>query len=885
MEYARIQDWFSAIAQQHPKKVAISRANDWISYQELEQQSNHLANVLIRRGAGEGTIVVIFADDSIKVVIAILATLKAGAVFVPLTPETPLGRLQAISESIEPQFWLTQASLLPHLQQLPRTVTQGKHLMILDSGPTVSINTEPFQVLQEEQQESDISAPQRQVDLDAICYIYFTSGSTGKPKGIAGRLKAIAHFIDWEINALKLQRIRSSQLVIPSFDAFLRDIFVPLCCGGTLCVPSGKETLLDTRQLVHWLDEQKVELIHCVPSVFRALLNAGLTSENFPGLRYILMAGEPLLPADVKQWMTIFGDRVQLVNLYGASETTMTKFYYFVSPEDGERSSIPVGQPIPGASLLLVDGQNQPCPIGSEGEIFVKTDYRTLGYYQQPELTDAVFVPNPLTQEPEDIVYKTGDLGKLLDDGNLLFLGRKDFQVKIRGVRIELGEIENLLRSHPQINDVVVVDRDDPRGNKYLCAYTVAKQPLEPGQLREFLLQQLPDYMIPSSFVQLQALPRNINGKVDRKSLPDPRDIQRDRVLPRTAKEAQIAEVWQQVLGCGEVGVTDNFFELGGHSLLAVQLCRALEDSLKQEVPLAALLRSPTIAGLITLLEQDTTTLAGSSIISIQSEGEHPPIFGIHVLGRGMKYYRPLVKQLGPHQPIYGLSFNPKDEKADEANDVKELSRLYIRDLQTLQPQGPYYLLGVSFGGRVAFEMAQQLQAQGQEVALLGLIDTTARTGVKHLPATSRVSGHWQKLQEEGVHYITRKLKARLGRIRYRNKARLAKIYQRFGQPMPETLQTVASREKNIQLKKQHFPQPYHGKVTLFRAKDRKAEVGTEIDPDYGWRDLAVGGLDIYDIPGDHLLMLQEPNVQVLAAKIKEIIEPAPEMSSGDSPM
>ncbi|NMG57043.1 amino acid adenylation domain-containing protein, partial [Geitlerinema sp. P-1104] len=826
MEYARIQDWFSAIAQQHPKQVAISRANDWISYQELEQQSNHLANVLIRRGAGEGTIVVIFADDSIKVVIAILATLKAGAVFVPLTPETPLGRLQAIAESIEPQFWLTQASLLPNLQQLPQLLTQGKHLILLEAGPTVAINTEPFQVLNEYQDSQDVSPPQQEVDLDAICYIYFTSGSTGKPKGIAGRLKAIAHFIDWEINSLNLQGIRSSQLVIPSFDAFLRDIFVPLCSGGTLCVPPGKETLLDTRQLVHWLDAQNVELIHCVPSVFRALLNTNLTSENFPGLRYILMAGEPLLPADIKQWMTIFGDRVQLVNLYGASETTMTKFYYFVRPEDGDRSSIPVGRPIPGASLLLVDNEKNPCPVGKEGEIFVKTDYRTLGYYKQPELTRAVFVPNPLSQHPDDIVYKTGDLGKLLDDGNLIFLGRKDFQVKIRGVRIELGEIENLLRSHPTIKDVVVVDREDTRGNKYLCAYTVAEQPLEPGQLREFLLARLPDYMIPSSFVQLPALPRNLNGKVDRKSLPDPREIQRDRILPQTPQEIQMAQVWQQVLGCGEVGVTDNFFELGGHSLLAVQLCQALEDCLQQNVPIAALLRSPTIAGLIKLLEQESIDLAGSSIISIQPEGEKPPIFGIHVLGRAMKYYRPLAQHLGHTQPIYGLSLNPKDKNTKETNEVKELSRLYIRDLQTLQPQGPYYLLGVSFGGRVAFEMAQQLQAQGQEVALLGLIDTTARTGVKHLPATSRVSGHWQKIQKEGVHYITRKLKARVGRIGYRNQALFAKVYQRLGKPLPETLQSVAAREKNIQLKKQHFPQPYQGKVTLFRAKDRKAEVG-----------------------------------------------------------
>ncbi|MFO8039260.1 MAG: amino acid adenylation domain-containing protein [Sodalinema sp.] len=877
MKYPRIQEWFSAIAQQQPHSSAVLRGDEAFTYQYLEERSNNLANFLIDQGASQGSIVVILAQDTVEVIVAILGTLKAGAVFVPLAPQIPEGRLQAIATSIEPKFWLIESPFLDKLQPLTNHVLNPGKLIFLDEVEMEPAQAQPLTLLNDYRNYESLTLPKQESDLDQLCYIYFTSGSTGKPKGIAGRLQAISHFVDWEINFLKLTELRSSQLVIPSFDAFLRDIFVPLCSGGTLCLPPGKETLLDTRKLIRWLDEQNINLIHCVPSIFRSLLNQNLTSDNFQELRYILMAGEPLLPADVKKWVSCFGDRVQLVNLYGASETTMTKFYYPVAPEDGERKSIPVGKPIPGATLLLVNENNEPCKPGSEGEIYVQTPYRTLGYYQQPELTNKVFVPNPLTGDVDDIVYKTGDLGKLQDDGNLEFLGRKDFQVKIRGVRIELAEIENLLRSHPRIKDVVVVDRQDTSGNKYLCAYTVTETPIEQGKLREFLLTNLPDYMIPSSFVELEALPRNLNGKVDRKSLPDPSSIQRDRLEPRTEHEQKIATVWQNVLGCEKVGVTDNFFELGGHSLLAVRLCSSLEESLGQDVPVAALFQFPTVEGLANFLSQDELGLTGSSIINIQSQGSRPPIFGIHVLGKGMAYYRPLVKHLGQDWPVYGLSSNSSDEVKGALKGVQELAELYIKDMQAIQPKGPYYLLGVSFGGRVAFEMAQQLRTQGEEVALLGLIDTTARTGVKHLPPSSRVSGHWGKFKQEGFSYITRKLKSRLGRIQYRLKAIRAKIYQRFGQQVPDELKSLANLETNIRIKKQHFPKPYSGKITLFRAMERQAEVGTEIDPQYGWGELAVGGLEIYDIPGDHLLMLQEPNVQVLAEKIKELMQQSAE--------
>jgi acyl carrier protein len=310
----------------------------------------------------------------------------------------------------------------------------------------------------------------------------------------------------------------------------------------------------------------------------------------------------------VKRWTSIHGDRVQLVNLYGPTETTMTKFAYFVRPSDQERRFIPIGKPIQGARALVLDAKGRACAPGAVGEIYIRTPYRALGYYNQPELTAEVFIPNPFSDDPNDIVYKTGDLGRVLDDGNFEFLGRKDQQVKVRGVRIELREIEDLLRGHPKVSDVAVVDLDDVSGNKYLCAYVVLKEKAEAGALREFLAQSLPVYMVPSAIVPMAELPRTISGKLDRRALPTPAQAhareQKDFVAPRTPVEETVAGMMCQVLGVDRISINDNFFELGGHSLLATQLLSRVRTVLDVEVPLRALFESPTVAGLALAITQ-----------------------------------------------------------------------------------------------------------------------------------------------------------------------------------------------------------------------------------------------------------------------------------------
>jgi amino acid adenylation domain-containing protein len=581
MSYQSIQEMFSEAAARFKDQTAIDYADQATTYAALESKANKVANFLIASGASKGSIVAVLIEDPVQVIAAIIGILKAGCVFVPLDPSIPEKRLEIMAAEVSPGWFLFESRFSRIIERIaPSTARRIP--------------------IEEYSSYSNNESPQVEYQPDDKCYIFFTSGSTGKPKGIVGRLKGIDHFIKWEIKALGLSEgVRVSQLTTPAFDAVLRDIFVPLCAGGTICIPPGRDTILDIKKLIDWIDIQGINVMHCVPSLFRAIINEDLNSDYFAELTHVLMAGEPLLPSDVGRWMEKFGDRVQLVNLYGPSETTMTKFAYFVKPGDSELDSIPIGKPIEGVAAVLVDAENKVCAPGTVGEIYIRTPFRTHGYFNQPELTQQVFVPNPFSKDPNDIVYRTGDLGRVMADGNFEFLGRRDMQVKIRGIRIELSEIEKLLRAHEAVQDLAVVDREDASGNKYLCAYVVLGQQVETGEFRDYLSSRLPAEMVPSAFVLMDKLPRTISGKIDRKALPAPgqlrAELEKPFTPPRTPIETTLVEIWTDVLGIDRVGVDDNFFEMGGHSLLVFQVISRVREAFGVDLPLRALFEAPTV--------------------------------------------------------------------------------------------------------------------------------------------------------------------------------------------------------------------------------------------------------------------------------------------------
>src|SRR5689334_13122888 len=393
MSYESAQEMFSRVAAQFGPQIAVERGARKVTYATIEAESNRLANFLLEGGAGKGTMVGLLNDDPIAIVTGILGVLKAGAVFIPLDPTFPDGRLRMMSDQVEPQWYISETR---HSEKLEQLRANGEaRTVYLDHSDYLGYD--------------HLENPSLRSDPDAPCSIYFTSGSTGKPKAILGRLKGIDHFIRWEIETVDARPgTRVSQLAAPSFDGFLKDAFVPLCSGGVVCAPETRDVILDAWSLADWLDVEQIEVLHCVPSVFRAMINQGLNSRYFEALRCVVMTGEHLYPADVKRWMDVFGERIKLFNIYGTTETSLSKFAYEVKPEDVERSSIPVGKPIKGAAMMVIDQNGQPCAVGDVGEIYIRTPYRSFGYYREPDLTKQVFIPNPFSNDPADLVHKTG---------------------------------------------------------------------------------------------------------------------------------------------------------------------------------------------------------------------------------------------------------------------------------------------------------------------------------------------------------------------------------------------------------------------------------------------------------------------------------------------
>ena len=618
MSYESVQETFSRMAAQFGPRPAIDRAGRQISYATLEAESNRLANYLIERGAGKGTMVGLLTEDPIRIVTGILGVLKAGAVFIPLDPTFPEGRLRTMTECVDPQWYVTEGRYIDTLSRRRS-----------DENPDVRVVSfdDPQYASYEQTQHPNVPS-----DPDAPCSIYFTSGSTGKPKAILGRLKGIDHFMRWEIDAVGAgPGTRVSQLASPAFDGFLKDVFVPLCSGGTVCAPENRDIILDAWALADWLDVEQIEVLHCVPSLFRALLNEKLNSRYFEALKCIVMTGEPLYPADVKRWLDVFGDRARLFNIYGTTETTLSHFAYEIKPEDIERPSIPVGKPIDGSSPLVIDSRGELCGLGAVGEIHIRWPYRSHGYYNATELTREVFVQNPLSDDPNDIVHKTGDYGRILKGGDLEHLGRRDQQVQIRGVRVELGEIENLLRAHEAVADVAVVDRDDNDGNKFLVVYVTMNNGTGSDVLRHYLSDRLPVTMLPSAFVELDQLPRTLNGKIDRKALPALEAIKAEAAANQNTKltpiEEIVAGIWSEVLRLPAISRNGNFFNLGGHSLLVTQVLARVRDYLKIELPVRSIFEAPSLAEFSQVVQEQLShgqNTEYSPIVRVPRDGELP---------------------------------------------------------------------------------------------------------------------------------------------------------------------------------------------------------------------------------------------------------------------
>ena len=856
--------------QKFPEDIAIQRNDKQISYALLNSKANQLANCLMANQLPKGAIIAVMLDDRINIIITLIGILRAGCAFVPLDPEFPEKRLRHIVRELSPDCFITQAKF----SRLVASISDKKSRLLNMEGDKPSADhlipiIEPLEHFSAE-------PPIVSIDNEAMCYIYHTSGSTGTPKGIAGRLKSISHFIRWEIETFDvIHGWRVSQFTMPTFDAFLRDVFVALCAGGTICIPPENNKLLDSQTLIDWIDSQHINLIHCVPSLFKVMVEGVLNSKKLNSLKYILMAGEILSVSDVKRWMNTYDSQIQLVNLYGASETTMVKFFHRVQKSDIKRGFIPIGKPIKGAKAVILDDNQELCPPGTVGELYIRTPYLTLGYYNQPELTQKVFVPNPFNEKSDDLIYKTGDLARVLSDGHFRFIGRKDSQVKIRGIRVELGEIESMLIHHRLVKNAVVLFREDDTGEQRLVAYIVPALEQEPktNELQRFLKEKLPEYMVPSIFIMLEAIPLTSHGKIDRQALPKPAQIRQQPeenfVAPQNALELKIAKIWEKVLGISPIGVHDNFFDRGGHSLLAVKLLSRIEKTFDKYLPLITLFQAPTIAQLANLLRDEKGKLSWNVLEVVRPQNAiHPPFF---MMGPS-RLANALLSVLAPEQPIYGLNvlaLQPSDSTTP-LTDIKELAKRCIQTIQTVQSEGPYYLSGYCIDAPIAFEMAQQLHANGQKVALLVLFDAF----LNRIPQWEQgysLHHHWLNWQDIGWSYPLLKIQKKWRRFFGLMEL---KLFGLFAEKRIKTQKTLSSQlqfslfiNAYRESVANYVPEIYQGDITFFFASEWRLKDSS------AFTELAVGNVEIHNIRGYHESLFVSPQLEEMGKQLKRCLE------------
>jgi amino acid adenylation domain-containing protein len=584
---------FLAWARQTPGHPAITQGQQSWSYSELARCANTLAQLLVADGLAQREVVVVYGKPSFGLIAATIATLLSGGVLLLVDQTLPMQRKQRMLAEAKAKKLLYVGAKQADDAWLEEDFDAGILFIDPENGCAVA-------------PESPGSIPLPEMDGNDPAYIFFTSGSTGVPKGVSGCHKGLSHFLGWQRESFAIgPGDRVAQLTGLSFDAVLRDIFLPLTSGATLCLRDVDDSPADT---LEWLDRQRITVFHAVPSLAQSWLSSGDAKVHLKNMRWVFFVGEPLTEALVCQWRGAVSNAAAIVNLYGPTETTLVKCFYRV-PADIHPGVQPLGGPIPNTQALVFTENNQLCGINEPGEIVLRTPFRSLGYINAPEENHKRFVKNPFSHDAEDLLYFTGDAACYRPDGTLQILGRLDDEVKIRGVRIEPAEVAATLARHPLVKSCAVVGRKNDRQETYLAAYAVpsGEEKLTPAELRSYLLEQLPPAMVPSVFVFIDSLPLTPTGKIDRKALPEP-DHQRSRpedsyIAPRTEIEHVLAGIWAEVLQLQRVGVSDDFFELGGHSLLATQIVSRIREALQVDLALRTLFEKPTVAGLAGHLE------------------------------------------------------------------------------------------------------------------------------------------------------------------------------------------------------------------------------------------------------------------------------------------
>jgi len=827
----RIHDFFEEQVARTPQATALICDRERLTYGELNARANQLAHYLRKQGVGPEILVGLCVERSLEMLVGILGILKVGGAYVPLDPAYPKDRLAAILEDAKAPILLTQrkvASVVPH--HATRVIRLDADWPEMATCPTTN--------------------PGANVVSSNLSYVLFTSGSTGRPKGVALEHRSAVIFLQWARELFLPEEVAGTLLATSiCFDLSVFEMFVPLSMGGKVIIAQNALALAKLPAA------HEVTLINTVPSALAELLRMGAIP---PSVQVVNLAGEAL-PTSLAQQIYQETRVNKVYNLYGPTEDTTYSTYTLV-PRGGE---VTIGRPLPNTQVYILDESHQPLPIGVPGELYLAGDGLARGYFGRDDLTGERFVPNPFAKQSGARMYRTGDLARFLADGDIQYLGRIDNQVKLHGFRIELGEIEAVLAKHPLVQSAVVIVREDIPGDKRLVAYVVASaMSLSGALLKDLVRQRLPEYMVPSAFVLMDALPLSPNGKINRRLLPVP-DCSttdgEDVMAPRDELESALVKVWQSVLGVPNIGVRDNFFDLGGHSLTAARVLTEVEKVIGKEIPLSTLFRGATVESLARFIRERAEARDPVALEIQRGGSSRLSFFAIVPPGEECLGYAMLARHMGPQQTVYKIQGHAPivgSERPYSAQEMQAITDEYVAAMRRVQPRGPYCLGGLCDGTHIAEQIVLSLEAHGEEVGLFAIFDTWV---LQH----SQRRWLWKL---DYYHQRLRKFKGLNLRQRLASYKREAenKVQNLRNQKPPRTDWQQAYWPENFVLKRFRSP------VVLF--KRPKQPFYYINDRRMGWGRRTESGVEVHEVDFHHGEILREPHIRIFGEKLAECI-------------
>jgi amino acid adenylation domain-containing protein len=868
---ATIGSLFLGTSSRHAERTALVCGDRSFTYQQLRAESTRLAATLIQAGVKPGDTIAICAEPGPEMIKGFLAILLAGGCCVPIDMSYPADRIALLLDDCGA---MTALATTRCAKVFPASWKGRLHDITAFNGDTVATEL-----------------PDVQMTAEDPAYLLFTSGSTGRPKGVllphrgTVRLVRDNDFITITPDDVFLQAAPVS------FDASLLEIWGALLNGGRLVLlPDGP----GLEGIATAVRDHGVTTLWLTSGLFQLMIEEH--ADSLKGLRHLLAGGDVLSTAHVRMALDAL-PATKLINGYGPTENTTFTTCHAITREDLTKSSIPIGRPVANTTVHLLDERLRQVPTGMPGELCTGGDGLAIGYLNAPDLSAAKFITHPEFGR----LYRTGDLCRMTADGSIEFLGRNDQQVKVRGFRIELGEIEAILASHPKVIQCKAAVRGDSAETKRIFAWAVPADisAPTPEELAAYLAKRLPGFMHPDGIAVIDAFPLNANGKIQLASLPDPGH--RAASAPQVSKEApvgdaeiRLAAIWEELLDVSGIGRDDDFFALGGHSLLALRMFSRINREFQKSLPLAMLIQHPTIAKLATVLAPPPTArpavrpLPGvefpdkGNVVTLAEGSSQRPLFCIHGGDGGVLFYRSLAALMPRELPIHAIeSLELSNSGKVEECGIEETAAAYVRKILAIQQQGPFRLAGYSFGGVVAHEIACLLTYMGHQVEFLGMFDThNPASSMRYYGLIERLSVFWK--QSAGLPLAPRigLLKSRIAegihtnrRIRSELKAAMAKG--------PATaysdLRRVQVREENWRAMLAYRPKPFAGRITLFKTTHVNDKY--EFPADYGWGRLALAGLDIIPVQGEHLALFSTENVTSLAAAVRNALD----ATGGDS--